>query len=91
MAKLTVVEPAAATALERVVEDFLARCRAKGHAPKTIEAYTFPLKRIFLPWCARERVADPSEVTTRLLDRLSSHLLADGGARGPLSKHSVHS
>jgi site-specific recombinase XerD len=91
VAKLAVVAPTPTTALQRLVEDFLAHCRAKGNSPKTMEAYSYPLRGIFLPFCAKEGVGDAAEITPRLLNRLSAQLLSEGGKRGPLSKHTVHS
>lgn len=92
MPNLTVVEPDAPSALEQLVEDYLASCRARGLAPRTItEAYGYPLRRVFLPFCAERGVTAPDQVTRRLLDVLSSRLLEEGGSRGKLSKFTVHS
>jgi integrase len=44
---------------------------------------------VFLPFLAEQEVTAPGEISQRVLDQLSSHLLDDGGARGALSRHSV--
>lgn len=45
---------------------------------------------MLLPFCATERVDGVSQLTNRLLSRLSGSLLDVGGSKGrPLSKHSV--
>ena len=84
--KLTVVESGEPTAIERLVSDFLVHLRARGNKPKTLEAYQYPLKRLLLPFCAREGVASPSDLNGRLLDRLSVEIQERG-----LSPHSVSS
>lgn len=90
MPDLKVVEPAPPSALEGLVEDYLAHCRAKGLSPKTIrDNYGFVLKTVFLPWCAREGLDKPSELTGRALDRFTSELLEKGGKRGPLSRFTI--
>ena len=92
MGELRVVTPAPATTLERLVEDYLAHCTAKGLSPKTIrDNYGYALGKVFLPWCAREGVTEPGQITSRVLDRFTADLLANGGKRGPLSRHSIAS
>jgi hypothetical protein len=74
MPDLQVVTPAPTTRLEELVEDYLAHCRAKGLSPKTIrDNYGYALKGVFLPWAAQEGIAEPSQITSRVLDRFSSH------------------
>ena len=83
---------AAASALERLVEEYLAACRARGLAIRTVrEAYRYPLHEAFLPFCAEEGIEEPGQVTARVLDRLTTRLLDDGGRRGALSKFTVAS
>ena len=78
------------TRLEGLVEDYLAHCRAAGLSPKTIRhAYGYPLRAVFLPWCSSHEVAEPSQLTTRTLDRFVGDLLEHGGKRGELSKHTA--
>ncbi len=92
MPDLTIVEPRTASPLEQLVEDYLASCRARGLAPRTIqEAYGYPLHRVFLPFCADRAVTSPDQISRRVLDALSSQLLEQGGRRGKLSKFTVHS
>lgn len=92
MPNLSVVEPTAPSALEQLVEDYLASCRARGLAPRTVsEAYGYPLRRVFLPFCAERGITAPNQITRRVLDALSSRLLEEGGPRGKLSKFTVHS
>jgi integrase/recombinase XerD len=93
MAGLSVVRPAPPTALERLVDDFLASCRARGLSPATLErGYGHPLRRVFLPWCAARGVDQVEALNQRVLDRFTSSLLTDGGTLGrPLSRFSVHS
>lgn len=92
MPDLTVIQPTAATPLQTLVDDYLAHCRARGLAPNTVkQAYRYPLQGILLPWCAEQGITEVSQLTPRVLDRLSRHLIDDGGAKGaPLSSHSVH-
>ena len=78
--------------LERLVDEYLAACRARGLAIRTVrEAYGYPLHEVFLPFCAEEGIEEPGQVTTRVLDRLTTRLLDAGGRRGPLSKFTVAS
>ncbi len=92
MPNLSVVEPHAPSALEQLVEDYLASCRARGLAPRTVsEAYGYPLRRVFLPFCAEREITAPGQISRRVLDALSSHLLKEGGPRGKLSLFTVHS
>jgi integrase/recombinase XerD len=80
------------SALSRLVEDYLAHCRAAGLSPKTIRhAYGYPLRSVFLPWCAAHEVERPEQLSSRTLDRFVSDLLDVGGKRGPLSKHTAWS
>jgi site-specific recombinase XerD len=88
-----VLEPAAAgprPAIEGLVEDYLAACRARGLSPKTVKlSYGYPLRGVFLPWCCRQGITDAPALTTRILERFSAELLEHGGARGQLSKDTV--
>ena len=92
MADLTLVKPEAPSALRRLSDDFLAHCRAKGLSPKTWrDAYRYALDEVFLPWCAEQGITEPAQLSTRVVERFTTHLLEDGGRRGPLSKASVGS
>jgi len=46
---------------------------------------------VFLPWCRKQGITEPEQLSSRTLDRLAADLLENGGARGPLSKATVHS
>jgi integrase/recombinase XerD len=87
--KLAVVAPPAPTALERSVGDYLASVGARGLSPRTLDHYEGVLRRILLPFLIEQGITAPDEITQRVLDRLSTHLLDEGGARGALSRHSV--
>jgi site-specific recombinase XerD len=87
--RMTVVQPGPSTGLERAVEDYLSSCRARGLSPRTMTAYGNPLRRVFLPWCAGQGVAEVDQLDQRTLDRFTAHLLEAGGANGSLSKFSV--
>ncbi len=90
-AQLKVVKPTAPPAIASLIEDYLAYCKAKGLSPRTYDnAYAYPLRRVLLPWCTRERITEPKQLTSRGLAHLTAQLLEDGGARGKLSPHSVH-
>jgi integrase len=92
MPELTVVQPKAPSAIGKLVDDYLSWCRARGLSPKTIkEGYGYPLRNVLLPFCGREEITKPGQLSSRILDRLTSELLEQGGKRGALSKHSVHS
>jgi integrase len=68
---LRVVETSAAPPIERLVQDYLQHLHAAGRAPKTREAYKYPLVKILLPFCAREGLTDPAKLDSRLLDKLA--------------------
>jgi site-specific recombinase XerD len=77
--------------LDGSVSDYLASVKARGLSPKTADHYEAVLRRIFLPFLEGQGITTTAAINQRLLDRLSTHLLEDGGARGQLSRHSVHS
>jgi integrase/recombinase XerD len=53
--------------------------------------YGYPLRSVFLPWCAEQGITEVGQLNQRALDRFTSGLLEHGGRSGrPLSKHSVH-
>ncbi|MGH7609619.1 MAG: tyrosine-type recombinase/integrase [Candidatus Dormibacteria bacterium] len=89
--RLRVVEPAAATPLERSVEDYLTSCKARGLSPKTVnQSYGWPLRSVFLPWARETRLLAPADVSPRALEGLAADLLGRPGRNGTLSRHSVH-
>jgi integrase/recombinase XerD len=79
------------TSLRRLVDDYLADCRARGLSPKSLHAYGYPLEQVLLPWCDRQGIAEPRALDSRALNRFTSGLLEEGGKRGVLSRHSVAS
>lgn len=90
MPSLKVVAPAQQSPLVRLVDDYLAHCRAGGLSPKTVtQGYGYPLRSVFLPWCTENGLREPSQLTSRELDRLGAELIEVGGKRGELSRHSV--
>ncbi|HVD02205.1 MAG TPA: tyrosine-type recombinase/integrase [Candidatus Dormibacteraeota bacterium] len=54
-------------------------------------AYGYPLRAVFLPWCADHSITEASQLTGRVLDQFVGDLLEHGGKRGPLSKHTAWS
>jgi integrase/recombinase XerD len=89
MPKLTVVETPTPPAIEALADGFLADCRARGLSIRTVEWYRDTLRREFLPWCVREKVTDPAQLTQALVGSYTTHLLDEGGGRGPLSRSTV--
>ena len=89
---LAVVPARSKTELEILVADYLASCRARGLSRGTIEqAYKWSLEEVFLPWAATNGLTDAEQLTQRALDRFTAELLSEGGPRGELSRHTVHS
>jgi integrase len=81
----------APTALERLVDDYLNNCRARGVSVRTDEQYSYALHSVFLPWCRQDGIAHVRELDRRAVDRFTSSLLARRKPDGaPLSKYSVH-
>jgi integrase/recombinase XerD len=73
--------------LQHLVDDFLASSRARG----LYSGYGFPLRSVFLPWCAEQGITEVGQLNQRVLDRFTSGPLDHGGRSGrPLSKYSVH-
>jgi len=90
MPDLKVVTNDSPSPLAQLITDYLTHCRARGLSPKTVrDHYGFALEKVFLPWCEREGIRDPADVTSRILDRYSTDLLENGGKRGPLSRESI--
>jgi integrase/recombinase XerD len=89
MPELKVIESEHPSALQRLVDDYLMNRRARGASRKTIANLELALRRVFLPWCAREGVTEVGALTSRHLDRFATQLLEDGGTRGELSRSSA--
>lgn len=80
----------ATSQLSRLVEDYLAHCRAAGLSPKTVRhSYGYPLRSVFLPWAAEQGISQSDQLDNRTLDRFVATLLEQGGRRGELSRHSA--
>jgi integrase/recombinase XerD len=78
--------------LERLVDDYLINCRARGLSPRTDEQYSYALRNVFLKWCDAERVTRLEQLDRRAFDRFTSSLLARRNRYGnPVTKHAVHS
>jgi site-specific recombinase XerD len=78
--------------VDDLVEDYLAHCLSEGRKRNTVEnAYGYPLRHVFLPWCQRIGITEPSHMNRRTIERYQGHLLEEGGARGPLAPATVHS
>lgn len=78
------------SALEKLVDDYLASCRASGLSPKTIKfSYGYPLRSVLLPWSAQQGIVDVTELTNRRLDALSGSLQDSGNKQAELSKATV--
>jgi integrase/recombinase XerD len=85
------LDGAAPSPLERLLDDYLMSCEARGLVPKSLRQYRQSLRSIFLPWCSTEGIKSVSELDRRALDRFTASLLSHRTAEGaPLSKHSVH-
>jgi site-specific recombinase XerD len=91
MPKLSVVEPEVPTEVAALVDSFVADCRGRGLSLRTVEMYDATLRRVFLPWCAREGITAPAQLTGPLVGRFTTELLEQGGKRGPLSRATVRS
>ncbi len=80
------------TPLERLVEDFLHSCRARGLSLATLtRGYGHALNRVFLPWCQREGITTINELDQRTVDRFTSWLHVKSGiADRKLTPVSIH-
>ena len=82
----------AKTALDRLIDDYLASCRARGLSSKTVKfVYAYTLRSVFTPFCQREGITEPSQVTRRVMDRFTTELLDGTGRARPLARTTVHS
>ena len=92
MPDLSLVSSASPSALARLVDDYLMACRARGLARSTINgSYGYPLRSVFLPWCAEHEVGELAQLNGRTMDAFSVHLIEGGGKGGRvLEKSSIH-
>lgn len=90
---VTVVPPATSSPLEHQVAGFLAEKRAKGLSPATRRMYADVLDEVLLPYCRREGITEPQQITKAVLNQLSAALLDGSRTRSgkALSKASVAS
>jgi len=91
MPQLAVVEAEIPTEVMALADAFIADCRGRGLSLRTTEMYDSTLRRVFLPWCVREGVTAPAQLTAPLVGRFTTQLLEEGGRRGPLSRATVRS
>jgi integrase len=89
---LKVVTGAKPTAISALVEDFLASVKAAGRSPKTYNtSYGYPLRSILVPFCEREGITEPDQLTSKVLNRMTNELRDGGGKNGrPLTETTIH-
>ena len=82
-----------ATPLERLVDDYLHSCRARGLSLATMtRGYGHALQRVFLPWCLEQGITSIEQLDQRSMDRFTSWLHVKPGIAGrPLSPVTIHS
>jgi integrase/recombinase XerD len=92
-APLRVVKTSAPpSGLSRLADEWLSATKAAGSSPRTIDAYRFPVERIFLPYCAENGIESPEQITPDLLNRLNQRMLDGWSPSGKaLSRSSVRS
>lgn len=89
---LKLVQPTTPTPLERLVDDYLSSCRARGLSPPTDEQYSYALHNVFLKWCNAEGITRLEELDRRTFDRYTSFLLQKRTRSGNrITAHAVHS
>src|ERR1700686_5368316 len=97
MAKLAVVPKNrdAGTALHRLIDEFLQAPTKTGEtrSRKTGLIYRDALEGVLLPYCTKDGVTEPAQLTGRHMKELTEGLLAGTGARTGrlLAKPTVHS
>lgn len=74
-----------ADSVKRAVEVYLADCRARGLAARTIEAYSTALQYKLLPWLQEQGIERMGEVSEQDLGRLAAEMLE----HQPLARESV--
>src|ERR1035441_9638702 len=78
------------TPLERLVDDYLINCRARGLSPRTDEQYSYSL-RILLQWCGSQGITRLDELDRRAFDRYTTWLLSRQNRDGrPFSRPGAH-
>jgi site-specific recombinase XerD len=74
--KLKIVEPQRSP-LERLVADYLAHQRSRGLSAHTAALTANVIEHGFLPWCAKEELTRPEQLTQPVMDRWAAYLLED--------------
>jgi len=88
---MQLLDPRQPSPLERLINDYLISCRARGLSPRTDEQYSYSLHNIFLKWCDGQEITRLDQLDRRTFDRFTADLLARRNRYGqPISKHSVH-
>lgn len=78
MARFAIVNKGAAgerTAIGVLIDDYLAHLKSERVSSRTLEWHQWTLSRILLPFCEDHKLTEPSQLSTRLLERLQSELL----------------
>jgi integrase/recombinase XerC/integrase/recombinase XerD len=77
----------------RLIHDYLQEKRAAGASPRTVGHYKEVLEQVLVPFCAREGLRGPAELTSRHLNDLGAgHLDGTHSRSGrAISKATVHS
>jgi site-specific recombinase XerD len=87
-----VLDGRAPSPLERLVDDYLSNCQARGLSPRTLDnSYGYALHVVFLPWCESQGIRHVSELDGRAVDRFTSSLLQRQRRGRNISKDTVHS
>ncbi len=61
-----VLDGAVPSHLERLVDDYLAHCAARGLSQRTLtNSYGYALHDVFLPWCSSQGLGDVSQTLVR--------------------------
>lgn len=78
--------------LSKLADEWLSDTKARGSSSRTIDAYRFPVERIFLPYIANQGIDSPELITRDILNRLNQRML-DGWSPGgkALSNASIRS
>lgn len=76
--------------LALLAADWLKHCRAEGKLASTMHGYAYSINGILLPWCERESIHEPQDLTQARLEQLGLELLSRKGHQGePISKFTV--
>lgn len=76
--------------ISSLAAEWLTHCRAEGKLASTMHGYRYSIEGILLPWCEREAILMPEDLTQARLNQLGLELLARKGHKGePISKFTV--